>query len=195
MGMDIYGLNPKQITGIKPEFPDDWNKLSDKAKECYWELDAEFKANNPGHYFRANIWSWRPIHMACFAAKTIHDLQFDADLDEWGFNNGCGLKTQEECNDLVKGLEELIKGFNIADVKYFGYNLSRMWNIKNSNGYTHIDDEKLINSLNMLYPEDSLVTQMPKIKDQTYFPSHVTTTEHLKEFVEFLRHCGGFEIL
>ena len=193
MGMDIYGLNPK-LNGIKPEFPDNWSELSDKAKKYYWELDAEFKADNPGHYFRANIWSWRPILMACFAAKELHNLDLNADLHEWSFNNGAGLKTQEECNILAKALEDLVEGFEFAKVKHFGYNLSGSWNKESLNGYTHVNNPKITKTLNIMYPEETLVTNMPEIEGITYFPSHVTTIEHLKEFVHFLKHCKGFEI-
>ena len=194
MGMDIYGLNPKLI-GIEPKYPDNYDKLSDKAKEYYWELNKEFNDNNPGRYFRANIWSWRPIHMACLAAITLHKLNFDEDLNDWGFNDGGGLKTQKNCNELAVALEDLIDGFKFAEVEFFGYNMSEAWTIKLSNGYEVTDNEKILNVLNMMYPKDTLITQMPKLKDTTYYPSHVTEVDHLEEFTVFLRNCGGFKIL
>ena len=72
MGMDISGLNPK-ITGTEPVFPRNWDELSEKAQSFYWELKNDYERDNPGIYFRANIWSWRPIHLAIVKANIIFD--------------------------------------------------------------------------------------------------------------------------
>ena len=31
-------------------------------------------------------------------------------------------------------------------------------------------------------------------KTKDVWPAHVTQVEHFREFIKFLRHCGGFEI-
>lgn len=57
-----------------------------------------------GNYFRANIWSWRPIHKLC--ETVLH-----TDLPLWGSNGGAGFTTQEACDDLANRLEKHLRDF------------------------------------------------------------------------------------
>lgn len=55
--------------------------------------------NSDGEYFRANVWSWRPIHsLICHIAKDLFD---EETLESMAFNDGAGLETQEECDLLA----------------------------------------------------------------------------------------------
>ena len=58
MGMDLYGLNPK-LKSEKPEI--DWSSADDLAREQYFEALGQFENDNPGYYFRNNVWWWRPL--------------------------------------------------------------------------------------------------------------------------------------
>ena len=78
MGMDISGINPK-TTGTEPVFPSNWDELSEKAQSFYWELKSDYERDNPGIYFRANIWSWRPIHLAIVQSNISLKLGIDDD--------------------------------------------------------------------------------------------------------------------
>jgi hypothetical protein len=49
-----------------------------------------------GNYFRANLWSWRPINMLCDLVIEKDSLQLKT--ENWGYNDGAGLETQEECD-------------------------------------------------------------------------------------------------
>ena len=73
MGFDLHGIKP--IINIKhsQEYSDiiktygkdgwlDWSKdIPEFTKKRYFELQDEFRENNPGEYFRNNVWSWRPL--------------------------------------------------------------------------------------------------------------------------------------
>ena len=54
MGFDLYGQNPK----LKSEEPYiDWTKNPTKEeKEEYFKAREKFEEENPGHYFRNNVW-------------------------------------------------------------------------------------------------------------------------------------------
>ena len=109
MGMDISGLNPK-ITGEKPVFPSNWDELSEKAQSFYWEILKDWERDNPGDYFRANVWSWRPMHMAIIAVNDLFKLGVDEDtLDGMGYNSGHGIKDQETCTKMADYLEDMMK--------------------------------------------------------------------------------------
>jgi len=90
-----------------------------------------------GKCFRANVWSWRPLH--ALIAEIGSDLFDEEMIDLMGSNDGAGLDSQEECDELADRIEDWLE--------------------------TH---------------KDGLV-----IEDKD---------EHVKEFVEFLRGCGGFQV-
>ena len=192
--MDIAGLNPTIISD-QPVFPDNWKELSQKAKDCYNELDKEYYDENPGVYFRANIWSWRPIYYAILEANRSCDLGISPDtMDGMAYNSGHGLKEQEDCNKLADALDEMIEDMKNEGMTEYGFNLG-LWNLRNG---TMLSSED-IDILNDKYPEGSLITDMPVTlatgdKSVKVWPSHVTKLDHMQEFTLFLRNCGGFEI-
>ena len=57
-----------------------------------------------GEYFRANIWSWHPIHQLC---ETV----LGTELRDWVYNDGAGFKTQKECDDLADRLEKYLDAY------------------------------------------------------------------------------------
>jgi hypothetical protein len=59
-----------------------------------------------GNYFRANIWGWSPILGIAQSANEIYGLGID--MSAWSFNDGAGLKTQDECNQLADAMENLL---------------------------------------------------------------------------------------
>ncbi len=60
-----------------------------------------------GNYFRASVWSWRPINVLC--EELNQDKQLGLDLSYWGYNDGKGLNTQAECDALANAIEEHVK--------------------------------------------------------------------------------------
>jgi hypothetical protein len=188
MGMDISGLNPK-IIGDEPVFPKDWDTLSDKAKKYYMELDKEFHDNNPGKYFRANIWAWRPIHLACTMA--VEALDMNVDTSSWAYNSGDGLKDQDECNSLAQGLEDMVEQMKEDGLERIGFNMGH-WSDDQGNIKINEKHEK---ELNKMYSFGQLVKHAPiEIDGIKYNPSHLTEITHFEQFIRFLRNCGGFEI-
>lgn len=60
-----------------------------------------------GNYFRANVWSWRPIH--ALVEELNNDLFLLLDLTNWDSNDGAGLNSQEECDKLADAIEDHVK--------------------------------------------------------------------------------------
>jgi hypothetical protein len=149
MGVDIDGKKYKD----HPEYTDD---------HLYEERRA-FEDTHPGAYFRANWWSWRPIHDLCDRAFNSIGKRYDTQL--WGYNDGAGLETQAECDELANAIERLIQGL--------------------PNDSRH--DLELESDLRV--DEDNRFT-----RDDTGRTPWSTNTAHVREWVSFLRDCGGFEI-
>ena len=115
-----------------------------------------------GEYFRANIWGWPPILGIAQSANEIYGLGIDTSA--WSFNDGAGLKTQKECNQLADAMENLLT----------------------MEGDT-LKSEHMPNAAAFASALHSVMGL--KIQEQAE-----TSSEHAKEFITFLRNCGGFEI-
>lgn len=196
MGMDIYGLNPV-LRDEKPTI--DFENTTEEQRAAYWEYKNKWEQENPGYYFRANIWSWRPIATIILACANHYKLglpsEFINGIDE---NSGAGLKTQDECNVLANFLD------NYVSMQFEGWNsigLNTGWY------FQQVIDDKGEFRTKSVEPEKSaklstLLGTDVFIKDGyfdcdgfTYTTSHSCSVEHIKEFITFLRECGGFEIL
>ena len=89
MGFDIYGLDPN----LKSQRPTiDWDKATDDDKDAYFKALNKFEEENPGYYFRNNVWWWRPlanlIHAKC------HNLLSDEQME--GLYNNSGTEFDED---------------------------------------------------------------------------------------------------
>lgn len=86
MGMDVYGLNPKKRVEKSQEFKNilskygektgmflDWNKKIPKdVMHKYYDIKEQYEQDNPGIYFRNNVWWWRPLwDYVCIACSDI----------------------------------------------------------------------------------------------------------------------------
>ena len=107
MGFDIYGMNPVLKKGsVKPERPDssvDIYEDTDGAWSKYFELLAEYEDENPGIYFRANVWSWRPI--VEFLCEHMDFLDQD-EANDLSYNNG-GIINSEKANRIAERIFDL----------------------------------------------------------------------------------------
>jgi hypothetical protein len=112
-------------------------------------------SSKAGEYFRANVWSWRPIHTLC-------ELVHGGDLPGWGYNDGAGFSTQAECNTLAEKLEHYLDA--------------------NPREKIAIESEMRVTPKGRLFKGDG--------GESAYSTSH----EHVREFIKFLRACGGFKI-
>ena len=100
MGFDLYGLNPKirlkhtdEYYAILEKYGKDgwldWKKdIPEATKERYFELKDQYQEDNPGDYFRNNVWFWRPLwNFVCGACEDILTIE---DMNAGGTNSGDG---------------------------------------------------------------------------------------------------------
>lgn len=187
MGMDVYGLHP-QLVGEKPVAPD-WNTATEEEKNVYFKASDAWEEENPGYYFRANVWAWRPIHILCDLAIKVADLPLST--KGWSNNSGHGLKTQLDC-DLLAASLELFLSLNTKNMKDEDdriYVCMGMW-VTNDGSFASIDQDKL----NKEHPIGTILYNGVVSEDGLVFPAHSVSLGYVKEFINFLRNCGGFEI-
>ena len=147
MGMDVYGINP-ELKSDRPIMPD-WDTATDEQKDKYFEASLQWEAENPGVYFRNNVWHWRPLwDYVCLACG---DTMTTSDLEAGHYNDGHEIDA-EQCAVIVERLEFLLKIGAVAK-----YEVERKVQDKESEDYP-FDEENVI------------------------------------EFVNFVKHSGGFKI-
>lgn len=141
-------------------------------------------ADDDGDYFRANVWSWRPILSMIelaneMAGKTLLDQET---LDSMGHNDGAGLNTQGECEFLAQLLQQLVTPKNLSDAGFVvdGEEIN----------YPIWDKEK-----DLVTDAEGLLKRADEVDDlENYKSAYGTTFDHVKQFIKFLRSCGGFEV-
>ena len=141
-----------------------------------------------GEYFRNNVWSWRPLWEYCC---TI-DKELQHKVPNGHYNDGGGLNPKEsrqlgyklqeelETGRALKYVEEYEKNREAIpkeDCKYCDENGERTWQQQNGEPYT-----KICNACSGTKKVDSW---------EAHYPMNL---DNIKEFTQFLQHCGGFEI-
>ena len=206
MGMDVYGLNPKRNTAkpeILTEYLDDegwtdWERLKrnntvneegeevmSEEYEAYWEAHHQWEEDNPGRYFRNNVWWWRPLwNYVCFICDDI--------LDEEDQNNGHG-NGGHQINE--KKAEVIASRLNLyienGEAEYFAKERQVALDAEPDedceycNATGKRDDEYVKGECNGCQGKG---TRRPW--DNNY-PFDV---DNLKEFAKFCEQSGGFEI-
>ena len=107
MGMDVYGLNPQLNEGSeRPEQPD-FSNLTEEEKRQYFDSVEKFERENPGYYFRANIWWWRPLWQ--YVVEVTDDVLTEEDIVRGMYNEGYEYppeKTDALVTKLGKAIED-----------------------------------------------------------------------------------------
>ena len=120
MGFDVYGLNP-QINTEKPEalvkydnLDNKWKDMTDKQRDEYYKLEDQFKAENPGIYFRANVWGWRPIWG--FVCRACDDFLSADDMEKGMYNDSRKISKTKSVK-IAKRLSEYMANGMVDDME------------------------------------------------------------------------------
>ena len=154
-------------------------------------MGMDIYGRNEPTYFRANLWGWRPIH--AISALAIDRYNLNLSTEGWGYNDGNGLDNQEECNQLATAIMRMITEDNEMfkpddDIIYVNVG---MW-VTNDGQFISSEDEK---ELNDNYPDACILKSgVVTSKGVLVQPAHSTSMDRIKEWVAFLRECGGFQI-
>jgi hypothetical protein len=155
------------------------------------DISGKNSISETGDYFASNWWGWRPIHQLCELAA--YESKLPIDFSYWGSNDGKGLDTQEECNALADALEEYLG--NEIEVKDDDERIFLCLGSWCEAGTGKMVESNVAVSLNEQYDYgDILYTSVVSESGQLVEPSYSISIFRIKEFIKFLRECGGFEI-
>src|SRR5262249_22633636 len=120
-----------------------------------------------GKYFRANVWSWSPIHS--LIVELCSDLLDEKTLRLLAFNDGAGPKGQKICTEMANRFER--------------------WMEHHTEGL-RLESDLRVTKEGRLVGEEELAKD-PDLETESPFE---VADEHLKKWIEFLRNCGGFRV-
>lgn len=191
MGVDISGLNPV-IVSERPDYITNWDDATDEQREAYWEAIHKYKEENPGVYFSASWWSWRPIQALCDMVSRKYKLRVNT--NGWGENSGYGLRSPKKCEELADAIEKHLAEVHSEHLKEDDdrvYLCLGSWCTDDGKFLAKETDTKLEED----YPFGTVLFNGVVLEDGTVaYPSHCSSLGQFKSWIAFLRNCGGFEI-
>ena len=162
-------------------------------------MGVDISGRNPktevGDYFGSNWWGWRPINALCQIAAYKSKLKIN--FDHWGSNDGKGLRTQKQCDKLADALETMLSndsGYNefMVDEDDRIQIVMGSWCEAGTGRFIGAEKEA---ELNEQYEYGTILFSSVVTKDgMVVESSHSASLGHIKNFITFLRGCGGFEI-
>jgi len=210
MGFDLTGLDPTINTEHSQEYNDilklygkdgwlDWSMdIPETTKHRYFELQDQFRNNNPGSYFRNNVWWWRPLWD--FVCNTCDDFLSEKDMEGGNYNDGRKIAKYKAIK-IGKRLSE-----NLADgtvhMVYRRYELARAKaDVHNKKVRKEMD--KIIKNCKAKHGDDLVPADYPEpyrtqwktAQNKEDWTSHYPfSVDNVKEFAAFCQQSGGFEI-
>ena len=144
------------------------------------DITGKKPLNKTGEYFRSNWWYWRPL--VTLMEKASPELF--GEVEYWGTNDGDGLKTQSDCDAMVKALDKMDYKEVIALQQALIDALpDEKCNLCQGTGKRKdFPDQKHCNKCH------------GKGKVRPMEANYPYDEGHTKEWMEFLSCCGGFEI-
>jgi hypothetical protein len=205
MGYDLYGINPQSNTEepeIIQQFSDDkgwakWDEMTEDDKERYFKAKDEHQTENPGEYFRANVWYWRPIWN--FVCEACDDFMTSNDMDAGCSNSGDRISKTKALR-MARRLDKLEKDGFIArweEVMLEPYEKAQAHNKIVRQEMKEFQD-KMKEKYGDIAPKDYPKKEYKKWEKiyakEDWTASYPPSRKAILEFSRFCRQSGGFEI-
>tara|TARA_R100000234_G_scaffold4267_1_gene3341 strand:- start:255 stop:848 length:594 start_codon:yes stop_codon:yes gene_type:complete len=196
MGFDLYGQNPK-LKGEEPNI--NWDKKpSEEEKKAYFKAREKFDNENPGHYFRNNVWWWRPL--ANYVLQLMGNEFTEDEQASWHHNDGFEV-SEEKAQKIADRLEQELKTKRVKTVESFYQEKMKRASAKNKvlekkrNELEKIVWEKTGEKLAPVKYPEPFKQQWEDIQNQyDWNASYPFSEENVIDFMRFCRESGGFQI-
>lgn len=214
MGFDLHGLKPiinkkesKKMKKLMKKWGDetgwflDWKKdIPKNVSAKYFKLRDKHHYNNPGIYFRSNVWWWRPIWQ--YVSLFCDDFLNVKDMEAGEYNDGkeiCKTKALKIASRFNRTNKD---GTMDAWVKIHTdeYEKAKKHNKKIQKQLDKIskecciacDDDTLVPAD---FPEPFKTKWNAKYAEKNWNGSYPTSKDALLDFSKFCKESGGFDIL
>jgi hypothetical protein len=197
MGMDVYGVNPIiRVNTKKPERPK--NGASEEVVKKYFQQLQAYEEANVGIYFRNNVWWWRPL-----ANFIIEKCDWLTTEQKERLHDNSGFEfSQHEAMTIADTLQKKVDDGTAharEEVSKKEMKVAEEWNAGLQKQQEALGEEarKETGNKNIVprdYPKH-LYKKWDDLQGQTDYKAHYPFREaNVKEFICFLRECGGFRV-
>ena len=180
MGFDLYGVKP-ELVGEKPEI--NWDLAHSNEKTQYHKAFEKFEDDNPGYYFRNNVWYWRAL-WAYICDEIAPNILTEDDKRQGSYNDSHTINA--------------IKAIYIAD----------KIDERDKSGELDIFEHRYIKSQELLPNQKCEICNGSGRRDgygsecnactngmrEHWGKSYPFDATNVREFAKFARASGGFEI-
>ena len=198
MGFDLYGMNPNiKKDSVRPPAID-WKHSTEKEKKKYFKISNQWEADNVGVYFRNNVWWWRPLaDLVIKLCKLLDEKQKDHLHDNGGYEYN-----EATANYIADTLEAFVKSpvAKRSEIEH-RKEMKKAWlhNKKVNVKLKALEIEAIARTGNKKiapcdYPKDLHDKWENIYREHDHTASYPFSLKNVKEFVKFLRQCGGFSV-
>tara|TARA_R100000458_G_C8149179_1_gene157459 strand:+ start:34 stop:672 length:639 start_codon:yes stop_codon:yes gene_type:complete len=211
MGYDVYGISPQlnkehstRYDEIMKEYGTgdgflDWQKkIPEEIKEEYYELTDKFNEDNPGVYFRNNVWFWRPLWN--FVCNNCEDILDDDDMMGGGTNDGYEI-SEYKAQLIGKRLSALLADGTVDEA-------DRINTLERARAKSHNDEikeqqDEIRDEVHKKFGKDVVPANYPEpyykkwhdLQNKEIWSAHYPfDKENVRNFAKFCLESGGFSI-
>jgi len=210
MGFDLSGENPI-VNGTAPKEPN-WETATKEEKDLYFKKSREFQEQNPGIYFRNNVWWWRPLWG--YICDTCGDVLTEEDQAAGCFNDW-HLIEEDKAIKIAERLQAMVNmGHTFEFMKTYMKDLEDKPDEKcefcNGTGIRVWSEKDIeIHARTVDAISDLLNTDLPVItkekttkcnacggkgKRRPFETNYPFNVQNVEDFIKFSSQSGGFRI-
>ena len=196
MGFDLSGMNPKVntepsklVAEVKKNWSQNYDALNEGEKNQYHEEYTKWQENNPGLYFRANVWGWRPLW--AYVYSLCSDVLTEEEYESCSYNDGAEISE-------VKAYaiaEILFKALKDGDVE-----AAILLKKAHNDALPDEDCEYCENGIRVMKNEDGTEEEQTcnsckgSAKVRPFNTHYSTSVDQVKRFAIFAKESGGFTV-
>jgi len=210
MGFDLTGLSPTINTEYSQEYNDilklygdegmlNWSMdIPEATKDRYFELKDQFQEDNPGDYFRNNVWWWRPLWN--FVCESCDDFLTEGDISKGFYNDGKKISKTKSLK-ISKRLSKLIANGTVDKLERESALAIAKAKVHNKEVRKEMDAisvacQKEHGEIKApaYYPEPYKTEWNDAYAKEDWTSSYPFNADNVKVFALFCQQSGGFEI-
>ena len=200
MGFDLHGLKPQENTKkpevlIKHQYG--YQIEDETIRKKWYNAYEKWEKENPGVYFRNNVWWWRPLWM--YVCASCEDILTEEDMSKGTWNDGHKI-SKTKSKKIAARLRKMLKNL---EVKMYAVHAEE----ERQEAVQHNKEvQEKIDALNEevkqfgsdLVPKDypePYKTRWDKLQEwKKWEANYPFSVDNVREFEIFCEQSGGFSI-
>ena len=191
-------LSQKSKLGVKKPATIDFSKSTEKQRTVYFEQQSKYEEANVGIYFRNNVWWWRPLaDLVVKLCKLLDEKQKEHLHDNSGYEYD-----EATAKYIADTLEAFVKSPMAKRTEKEHKKAMKKAEVHNKKVQVKLDalrKDAIAQTGNKNiaprdYPKDLNDKWESIYALRDHIESYPFSLKNVKEFIAFLRECGGFRV-